>query len=328
MSDRNHQSSASCDQSSTDEQLAIFRQDVLNGLSAEQKHLPCKYFYDERGSALFDDICELDEYYLTRAELAIMEEHADSIARQIGREAMLVEYGSGSSVKTRILLDALEAPVAYVPIDISEEHLLKTAEGLMAAYPEIEILPLVADFTKPFELPISEKTASHIALYFPGSTIGNFTPQQAGELLRIMSQTLGKQGGLLIGIDLQKSAQVIEAAYDDAEGVTADFNLNLLTRINSELDGDFALDQFAHQAVYDEQNHRVEISIVSQADQAVAVGEHEFDFRAGEAIHTEYSHKYSIDGFAELAGKFGFRLHKYWTDDREYFAVLHLVLDE
>ncbi|QDT06875.1 Histidine-specific methyltransferase EgtD [Rubripirellula lacrimiformis] len=304
-----------------------FLLDVQSGLSKSQKTLSCKYLYDQRGSELFDKICETDEYYPTRTELQIMERNADSIADQIGSRVMLVEYGSGSSIKTRVLLDALDTPVAYVPVDISEDHLLRTAKGLQTAYPETEILPVVADFTQPFSLPQSNQDYSHVAIYFPGSTIGNFTPEAAGELLQFMSSILGPQGGLLIGIDLQKEVSVIESAYNDQAGITSDFNLNLLSRINSELDGDFRLDEFKHQAVYNSDQHRIEISIVSQRDQQVRIGGTTFSFRKGETIRTEYSHKYTIDGFAEFASQYGFALHKHWTDSRDYFGVLHLVLD-
>lgn len=304
-----------------------FLQDVQRGLAKSQKELPCKYLYDERGSQLFDQICELDEYYVTRTELAIMEANAESIASQIDTEVMLVEYGSGSSLKTRILLDSLIAPRAYVPVDISEEHLVKTAIDLQDAYPTLQVLPVVADFTKPFMLPKCEPAASHIALYFPGSTIGNFTPGEAGKLLAIMSQMLGEQGGLLIGVDLQKEKSLLEAAYNDSQNVTAQFNLNLLRRINSELGGDFDIDQFEHRAIYNDIEHRIEISIVSLANQTVAIGDQSYQFADREEILTEYSHKYTIDGFAEFAANYGFSLHKSWTDEAQLFAVLHLVLD-
>lgn len=305
-----------------------FLRDVLQGLSAAQKTLPCKYLYDQRGSQLFDQICELEEYYVTRAELEIMETHAESIANQIGPSVKLVEYGSGSSVKTRILLDSLDQPVAYVPVDISRTHLLRTANDLQTTYPNIEILPVVADFTQHFKLPRSTRPASHVALYFPGSTIGNFTPADAGRLLQGMSNMLGDQGGLLIGIDLQKERSVIEAAYDDAHGVTADFNLNLLHRINRELEGSFDVDRFEHKAIYNSDAHRVEISMVSLCDQQVQIAGSTIAFRSGEEILSEYSHKYTIDGFATFASKYGFALHHAWTDNRDYFAVLHLVLEE
>lgn len=306
---------------------ATFLQDVLRGLSRSQKSLPCKYLYDERGSQLFDQICETDEYYPTRTELELMEQNADSIASQIGDRVMLVEYGSGSSIKTRIVLDALIDPVAYVPVDISGEHLLRTADDLQASYLDLEVLPVAADFTKPFELPESTIAPSHVALYFPGSTIGNFTPEDAGELLENMAAMLGEQGGLLIGIDLQKDHRVLEAAYNDEEGVTAEFNLNLLERINTELDADFDRSAFEHKAIYNPAKQRIEISIVSLQDQTVAVHDKQFRFREGEEILTEYSHKYTIEGFAAFAEQFGFSLHKHWTDHRSYFGLVHLVLD-
>ncbi|QDT09768.1 L-histidine N(alpha)-methyltransferase [Planctomycetes bacterium K23_9] len=304
-----------------------FLRDVQHGLSQSQKTLPCKYLYDERGSELFDAICETGEYYPTRTELDIMQRNAESISYQIGTRVMLVEYGSGSSIKTRILLDALDSPVAYVPVDISEDHLLRTAAELQATYPDTEILPVVADFTQPFSLPRSDQAYSHVALYFPGSTIGNFTPAAAGDLLKNMSSMLGPQGGLLIGIDLQKDVSTIEAAYNDKSGITAEFNLNLLARINAELSGDFRLDNFRHRAVYNPKEHRIEISLVSQCDQSVRIGSTTFRFDQDEAILTEYSHKYTIDDFAEFASQFGFSLHKHWTDDDGYFGVMHLVLD-
>lgn len=305
-----------------------FYQDVVRGLAARDKSLPCKYLYDERGSQLFDRICETEEYYPTRTELAIMQQHADPIADQLDEAVMLVEYGSGSSLKTRILLDALHQPAAYVPVDISEEHLLKTAVELQSVYPGLDVLPVVADFTQPFQLPESERPASHVALYFPGSTIGNFTAQAAGRLLQRMAELLGRGGGLLIGIDLQKEPAVIEAAYNDRQGITAEFNMNLLQRINSELGANFDVSQFTHRAVYNSQAARVEISLVSQSDQVVQLGECEFHFEPGEELLTEYSHKYTIAGFAEFAAKYGFALHRAWTDPREYFAVLHLVVEQ
>lgn len=304
-----------------------FLRDVRNGLSHKQKSLPCKYLYDERGSQLFDQICALDEYYVTRTELSIMRENAASIATQIDTQVMLVEYGSGSSLKTRILLDSLLEPRAYVPVDISEEHLIKTSVELQKAYLSLQVLPVVADFTKSFQLPVCEPPASHVALYFPGSTIGNFTPEDAGKLLESMSQMLGDQGGLLIGIDLQKEVSVLEAAYNDSANVTAEFNLNLLNRINTELDADFDLDRFEHRAIYNQTAHRIEISIVSLKEQVVSISGEQFQFASGEEILTEYSHKYTVEGFAEFAAEYGFALHKSWTDEKEYFGVLHLVLE-
>lgn len=304
-----------------------FLGEVLEGLKARPRHLPCKYFYDERGSRLFDEICELDEYYLTRTELAIMRQHAAEMAQQIGPGVMLVEYGSGSSVKTRLLLDHLPDPAAYVPVDISREHLHRTADRLSRAYRRIEVLPVCADFTEPFRLPVSRRPATHAAVYFPGSTIGNFRPSTARNILARISQLCGKGGGLLIGVDLQKDTPTLEAAYNDAQGVTAEFNLNLLRRINRELDADFDVDQFEHQAVYNDRLGRVEISLVSQCDQTVEIAGDEFQLADGELICTEYSHKYTIDSFANLASEVGLSLRRHWTDDQQRFGVLHLVVN-
>lgn len=305
-----------------------FFSDVIDGLSQENKKLSCKYFYDERGSQLFDQICELDEYYLTRTEQNIMNRHVSEMAAQLGERVMLIEFGSGSSTKTQVLLESLINPAAYVPLDISEEHLVKTAIGLRHSFPEIEILPVVADFTLPFELPTPTIQPSHSAVYFPGSTIGNFEPSEARRLLSNIASLVGRDGGLLIGIDLQKDPSIIHAAYNDEAGVTEQFNLNLLKRVNAELDADFEIDQFEHLAFYDESKGRVELNIVSECSQLVSVGDQTFEFAEGERIFTEYSHKYTIDGFAKLAGGAGFSLHQSWTDRQQLFAVLHLVLDD
>jgi dimethylhistidine N-methyltransferase len=255
-----------------------------------------------------------------------MDRYVEQMAEQIGPRVMLIEFGSGSSVKTRILLDHLHDPVAYVPVDISRDHLQRTADDLSAAYPDIEVLPVCADFTQEFELPESERAPDHCAVYFPGSTIGNFRPAEALELLGRIAPLCGVGGGLLIGVDLQKDISVIEAAYNDDDGVTAEFNLNLLKRINRELGGDFDTDQFEHRAVYDEDRDRVEMHLVSQSRQEVSVGGESFAFTKGETICTEYSHKYTIDGFARIASGVGLTLRRYWTDERRYFAVLHLVV--
>ncbi len=303
-----------------------FLHDALAGLRESPKQLACKYFYDKRGSELFDQICQLDEYYLTRCELGIMERHAAEMGQQIGRGVMLVEYGSGSSVKTRYLLDELPDPVAYVPVDISDQHLHETAGELERDYPQIEILPVCADFTTDFALPLSDRAATHAAVYFPGSTIGNFLPSRATELLARITKLCGTGGGLLIGIDLQKDPRTIEAAYNDRHGVTAQFNLNLLRRINRELDGDFDLGQFSHRAFYNTELGRVESSLVSRRAQAVVVGGEVIEFAKGEAISTEHSHKYTIVGFAAMAADAGLTLRRVWMDENGYFAVVHLAI--
>ncbi|REK05543.1 MAG: L-histidine N(alpha)-methyltransferase [Planctomycetota bacterium] len=305
-----------------------FRQDVLNGLAYSAKRVPSKYLYDKRGSELFDRICQLDEYYLTRCELEIMERFAPEMGQQIGPGVMLVEYGSGSSVKTRYLLDGLPDPVAYVPLDISDEHLHQTARELAPDYQAIEVLPVCADFMQDFKLPTPERKPTHTAVYFPGSTIGNLNPTRSARLLGRICQLCGSGGGLLIGVDLKKDVRRIEAAYNDREGVTAQFTLNLLRRINRELDADFDLEAFSHRAKYNEPRGRVEIGLVSHRDQTVHIGDETFAFAEGEFIHTEYSHKYTIDEFAGLAAGAGLALHRQWTDKGENLAVLHFAVND
>jgi len=304
-----------------------FLGDVVDGLRDSPKRLPSKYFYDQRGSQLFDQICGLDEYYLTRTEAEIMQQYGGEMAVCIGPGVRLVEYGSGSSTKTRILLDHLEDPVAYVPVDISREHLLATSAQLRSDYPHLEVLPVHADFTRDFALPAPSRKPTHTAVYFPGSTIGNFIPERAHGILGRIAPMCGSGGGLLIGIDLQKDASILEAAYNDAAGVTADFNLNLLQRINDELVADFDLEQFSHRAIYNGEQGRIEMHLVSEADQQVRIDGHRIDFRAGETICTEYSHKYTIEGFAALAAEVGLTLRRDWTDSEQRFAVLHLVVE-
>jgi dimethylhistidine N-methyltransferase len=305
--------------------LANFQADVLAGLARKPKRLSCKYFYDRRGSQLFDDICRLPEYYLTRCELAIMDRYAGQMADEIGPRAMLVELGSGSSVKVRLLLDQLEHAAAYAPVDISWEHLHATAGRLGRDYPGLEILPTAADFTERLWLPASRVTPRRRIVYFPGSTIGNFRMGAARRILRRIALLCGHDGALLLGVDLEKDPATIEAAYNDAAGVTAEFNLNLLRRINRELDADFDLGAFEHRAFYDRRYKRVDIRLESRRRQRVRVGAASYRFARGEAIRTEYSHKYTIDGLAALADEAGFTLRRYWTDDRQYFAVAYLV---
>jgi dimethylhistidine N-methyltransferase len=304
----------------------VFQSDVLAGLGKTSKQLPCKYFYDARGSELFDRICRLDEYYLTRSELAIMDRYASEMGAQIGSGVMLVEYGSGSSVKTRYLLDALPDAVAYVGVDVSGQHLQRAARELARDYPRIEILSVCADFTEDFILPSSKRPATHTAVYFPGSTIGNFVPDQAAELLDRIARLCGQDGGLLIGIDLKKDPVMIEAAYNDRAGVTAQFNLNLLHRINCELGADFDLDRFSHRASYNGELGRIEMYLVSRVAQVVTIGNQKIEFAAGEMICTEYSHKYTVHEFASIAAASGLALHREWMDQNRHFAVLHFAV--
>lgn len=304
----------------------IFLADVVGGLSASNKSIPSKYFYDQRGSELFNEICKLDEYYLTRAELEVMQSHASEMARQLDTGVRLIEYGSGSSVKTELLLDQLIGPAAYVPIDISANHLLVVTRRLAEQYPHIEISPLVADFTRPVQLPQSNVSASHDAVYFPGSTIGNFEPSAALEILQQIADLVCGGGGLLIGIDLHKNPEVIQRAYNDSKGITAAFNKNLLVHVNRNLGADFDVSAFQHYAIYNATKHRIETSLVSQTNQTVTINGNRFTFEAGEHLHTEYSYKYTIDGFADFVASAGFELHKYWVDSRRLFGVVHLVV--
>lgn len=313
---------------SLESQVAEFRRDVLRGLGLPSKQLHCKYFYDERGSQLFDDICQLDAYYPTRTEMQIMLTHGAEIASRIGPRAVVVEYGSGSSTKTRILLDHLQAARAYMPVDISEDHLLKTASQLQSDYRDLHVHPIVADFTSYFDVPRrtggGRSGVESPTIYFPGSTIGNLERCAALELLQQIHRQCNRHGSLLIGIDLEKEASVLQRAYDDEHGVTAEFNLNLLHRINRELSGNFRLSQFAHRAVVNRQASRVEIYIESLTAQTVQVAGRLFSFQRGEQILTEYSHKYSLDSFATMASEAGFRCDGVWQDPNNYFAVMHL----
>jgi L-histidine Nalpha-methyltransferase len=303
-----------------------FRADVLRGLRAPQKELPCKYFYDEVGSALFEQITELEEYYPTRTELGIMERYAAEMAGLLGPRCLLIEYGSGSSLKTRHLLNRLREPAGYVPIDVSGEHLRHSARALSEEYPDVEVLSLCADFTRPLRLPACRKAASRRVVYFPGSTLGNFTPEAAQALLRQTAGLCGRGGGLLLGIDLQKTPLVIEAAYNDRRGVTAAFNRNILVRINRELGADFDVEQFSHRAFYNATQGRIEMHLVSRRDQVVRVGGVPFLFTVGESIHTENSYKYSLPVLADLARAGGFAVERVWVDEHQYFSVVYLDL--
>jgi len=300
------------------------RQEILDGLRGQPKQVSPKFFYDELGSQLFDEICEQPEYYPTRTELDIMEDNLDEIAGLLGPAVSLIEYGSGSSTKTRLLLDRLQEPTAYVPVDISKEHLASAAERLAAEYPDVEVLPVCTDFTKPFALPALNRAAARNVVYFPGSTIGNFNMDDALNLLKVMRSEAGDDGGLLIGVDLIKSREILEPAYNDVAGVTADFNLNLLRRLNREHDADFELDKFRHEAVYDEDQNRIEMRLIALKEHTVNVGDEEFAFEAGEHIVTEHSHKFGVEQFAELAARAGFDVRSVWTDDDALFSVQYL----
>jgi len=306
-------------------QQAGIRDEVLRGLLHQPKELPPKLFYDERGSQLFDQICELEEYYPTRTEMAIMRAYAHEMAALIGPDCLLVEYGIGSSLKTRILLDHLIAPAGYVPVDISREQLLRSAQRLALSYPRIEILPVWADYTAGLALPRPARRAAQAVIYFPGSTIGNCHPDEAVHLLRQIAALVEPGGGLLIGVDLQKDRATLELAYNDRAGVTAAFNLNMLARINRELGANFQLDQFLHRAFYNDCAGRIEMHLVSQRRQLIDIDGASIVFGAGESILTECSYKYSVESFGALARASGFEVTHVWTDPQRLFSVQYLL---
>ena len=299
--------------------------EILQGFQKEHKTLPSKYFYDQHGSFLFDQICKLEEYYITRTETGIMQQNIDEIAGMIPPNCLLIEYGSGSSEKTRMILNHFPQLAAYVPVDISREHLFNSAENLNRIYPKLVIFPLSADFTKKFSLPLVSNGFSHKLAYFPGSTIGNFYPTQAVDFMNNVASLVGPGGGFLIGIDLQKDSAVLNQAYNDRKGITAAFNLNMLAHINQNFHADFIESQFEHLAFYNQQAGRIEMHLVSKQDQMVTINGIGFNLYKDERILTEVSYKYTLEGFTELANQAGFDLGKVWLDSKKYFGVLFLV---
>jgi dimethylhistidine N-methyltransferase len=297
-----------------------FARDLVSGLRARPRTVAPKYFYDHAGSMLFERICELPEYYPTRTEIGILQDRAADIAAHLGPDVELIEFGAGASRKVRLLLDALVAPRRYVPVDISADHVFAAAEGLRRAYPDVAVFPIGADFTQRLELPPA--VGSRVG-FFPGSSIGNFDPDEARRLLARFARWL-EGGGLLIGVDLVKDPALLHAAYNDAQGVTAAFNLNLLARANRELGADFDLDRFAHHALYQPQASRIEMHLVSRCAQRVTVCGESFDFVEGESIHTENSYKYTVEGFQQLAVEAGFTPRAVWTDAQRWFALFWL----
>ncbi len=302
-----------------------FLADVLAGLHHPHKHLPCKYLYDQRGSDLFEQICQLDEYYPTRTELSILRHHLDAIVRLLGPDCLLIEYGSGSSLKTRLLLDHLPSAAGYVPIDISPAPLHQAARDLASRYPLLPIHPVCADYACDFPLPPFIRTAGRKVVFFPGSTIGNFDPPDALHFLRNVHHLCGPGGGLLIGIDLKKDPRLLHQAYNDPAGITAAFNLNLLSRINRELDADFVPDHFAHYAFFNAPQGRVEMHLVSLRDQSVRIAGDRIPFASGESIFTESSYKYTPAQFEQLTSAARFRLERIWQDDARLFALEYLT---
>ena len=295
--------------------------DVLAGLARTPRRLPSKYFYDAEGSRLFEKITHQPEYYLTRVEQALLDQRLPEIAAAIGHGAHVVEYGSGSGRKTLQLLESLQDPVAYTPIEISRSMLLASTERLARAFPHIEMLPVCADFTRPVQLPEARRPARHKQVFFPGSTLGNFTHDEAVSILSAMRQTMGTRGQALVGIDLDKDTATLEAAYNDAAGVTAAFTLNLLARLNREIGSDFDLDSFRHRAAYARERGRIETFLVSQRRQTVHVAGQAFEFQPDEAMLVEYSHKYTDGGFAELAAAAGLKVVEQWNDAQDWFGL-------
>ncbi len=302
---------------------ASVKDEIVSGLKQEQKQLPSKYFYDEHGSRLFERITGLEEYYLSRAEKSILAKYTREITELIGQGAMLIEPGSGSSKKTRLLLDALPSLAAYIPVDISEEYLQKVAKRLKKDYPALVIKPVCADYTTWFELPDIEGAYRKQIVFFPGSTIGNFKPERARAFLQGIAELIDDDGDILIGIDLKKDRKILEAAYNDSEGITAQFNKNILVRLNCELDADFDVDSFRHSAFYNEEEGRIEMHLVSEKEQNVQVAGEFFRFEKGETIHTENSYKYSTAGFKKLVADW-FSVEKVWMDDNRLFSLQYL----
>lgn len=299
--------------------VADFRTEVLAGLCGQPKQIAPKYFYDQRGSRLFDAITELPEYYPTRTELDILESKGREIAEFLGDDCVLVELGSGSSRKIRVLLDALR-PAAYVPLDISRDHLLAAARAVARDYPGLPVHAACTDYSGEFEIPDLPGHLPRVA-FFPGSSIGNFEPDDARSFLERVARHLGTDGKLLIGVDLQKDSAILHAAYNDTRQLTATFNLNLLERINRELDADFDLQCFEHHAFFNQQAGRIEMHLVSRVEQRVMVAGQPISFAAGESVHTENSYKYTVAGFQRLAGESGFVAERVWTDPQQLFSV-------
>jgi len=305
-------------------QPQLFRQDVIEGLSKQRKTLPSRWLYDERGSELFEQITQLEEYYPTRVETGILRANAAELASFIGKGATLIEYGAGAGIKTEILIDALQAPRLYVPVDISGDFLDQAVISLRHRFPNIGIWPIVADFTGDFDIPTGIPLKGRSA-FFPGSTIGNLDHGETVSFLRRMHRQVGAKGTAVIGADLTKDLRVLRAAYNDRQGVTAAFNTNLLARINRELDGDFRLEQFAHEARWNRLNSAVEMHLVSTETQTAVVDGQSFDFEAGETIHTETSRKYDVRTFSALVESAGWYIEEMWTDPRQAFGVFGLA---
>lgn len=296
--------------------------EVLAGLRQDQKTLPSKYFYDERGSKLFDKITRLEEYYPTRTELKILKDNIREIESYLGDKVELIEPGSGSSEKTRILLANMSNICCYIPMDISGDYLYKVADKLREEFPHIKIAPLQADYTQDFQLPEHDPEARKV-VFFPGSTIGNFRKIRFHLFMDVISNMVGQNGALLIGVDLKKEIDVLKAAYNDKKGITAEFNKNILTHINRELGSDFNVNKFRHESIWNEKDGRIEMHLLAKEDHVVQIQGNIISFSKGESIHTENSHKYTLEGFAEMVAPW-FDVKKVWTDEKNYFSVQYL----
>lgn len=297
-----------------------FRKDVITGLSKSPKSLPSKYFYDQAGSHLFEKICALEEYYLTRVELALLTSIREELAAAIGRKAAIIEPGAGAGIKIQILLNALEAPALYAPLDISEEFLLKSAKTVQRRFPKLNILPLIGDFTRSMSWPNPQIVDRRI-VFFPGSTLGNFEAAEALSFLKNIRALMGKKGALILGVDMVKKIEVLHAAYNDCEGVTEAFNKNLLLRINRELGGNFDPDAFSHVAFFNEPASRIEMHLESRVDQQVTIAGQRFELARNERIHTENSHKFTLESIHDLTERAGLRCARHWLDERRYFSI-------
>jgi dimethylhistidine N-methyltransferase len=305
-------------------ETATMRRDVLQGLARVPKCLPSRYLYDQRGSRLFDLICQTEEYYLTRTELAILRRHTIAIARRIGPQALIIEPGSGSGVKTRLLLDALECPAGYVPIDVARQTLADAASRIARQFAQLHVVPVCADFTSMYDVPPIQGEVGKRVVYFPGSTIGNFAADEAIRLLGHMADLCKDDGAVLIGVDLKKDPAILEPAYDDAQGVSREFALNYLVRLNRELDADFRLKCFGYEAPYNEEQGRIEMALVSRCSQTVRIEDSRIAIGSGERVYTEFSYKYDLSEFAALAAACGLQVEDVWADSNRFFGVFYL----
>ncbi len=309
------------DENKLDLSSQTFLDDVLTGLSHQPKYLSPKWFYDHTGANLFEKICDVPEYYLTRTEREILEMAAPAIARELGSNAVLIEYGSGAMTKVKLLLDAINRPYAFVAVDIASGQLKQAAADLIASYPELRVQTIAADFTNVIYLPNWLHSAGRCCVFFPGSTIGNFEPNEIREFLRRLHRTVGKNGALLIGVDLKKDNKSLEAAYNDSSGLTAQFNKNILRRINHELNGDICLNSFQHLAWYNSHKGRIEMHLKSRIEQSLSIAGHKFHFKIRETIHTENCYKFTVPEFQSIAIDSGFRPTQVWTDTDNIFSI-------